>query len=124
MEWSSKQEFLEHHELDTGITPKALQNKPVICSAVKPFFDGFRVLHRSRQSSFSVGAIPPSEIQAYMVLYSQHDEELFIEVILMVDDKYLERSNEKAKSETDSATNDKGGAVPYAQRSNANNTNR
>lgn len=81
------------------------------------------MLHRSRQSGFGVGAIAPSDILAYLSIYEQNDAELFFEVIIRVDGLYIERQNKKEAKESDS-TNEGSGAVPYAQRSNANDKRR
>lgn len=80
-------------ELETGNTPKALQDQPKVYGLVKEVVDAFQILHRHRSAGMAPNPIQLSEVVAYINLYGppSTDIDLFLSLITVVDNVYLER---------------------------------
>lgn len=103
MEWGDKLDFLEELE-ESGLTPKALENRPVMHEWMKEYTTGFSILSSTRQYGMGPNPIQLSEILAYLKLYGAEDMEAFIENILLMDASFLSVKAQKAEREKRSKT--------------------
>lgn len=79
-------------ELETNITPKALLDKPVLFGTAAELAQAYNILASRRTSGMSPNPINLSEILAFTQIYGRPTIaiELFIELIGIMDMKYLE----------------------------------
>lgn len=79
-------------ELETGITPKALEDKPVLFGFAAEFAQAYNILASRRTSGMAPNPICLSEILAFVGIYGKPTMpiELFVEIIGTMDMKYLE----------------------------------
>ncbi len=74
MRWGSNKEYLLKLE-EQGENIPALQATPELRGYLIPYWQAFNILSPSRQIGLGVGAIPLSEIEAYIRLYEITDSE-------------------------------------------------
>jgi hypothetical protein len=96
VEWGDKVEFLEELQ-DGGISPKALEAKPIIHEWMREYTNAFSILHGTRQMGMAPNPIMLSEILAYLKLYGTDDTEAFIDYILHMDAIFMTASEAKRK---------------------------
>lgn len=78
-------------------TPKAIIDRPDVDVIDIPYLKAYHLLTGSRQSGMSVGAIPLSEIRAYLEIYGapsffdceSDDIDAFVQIITRVDNHFL-----------------------------------
>lgn len=68
----------------------ALRNKPELEDYLRPYWEAFYVLTHSRQVGFGIGAIPLSEIDAYLRLYGIDDPEERDELVFFIREMDME----------------------------------
>ena len=93
--WSTKVQKLEEIESSTGITPKALSDKPQLFGWLIELADIYRILSSRRSIGFSENPIPLSEIVAYVALFGSPSipVDIVVDMIGIMDSKYLELKN-------------------------------
>jgi len=78
---------------DSGkVNTAALDSKPDYPSAYFEYIAAFNLLNRSRNQGMSQGYIPLTEIEAYIRLYLIEDIEMFVTLIVEMDNVYLDKS--------------------------------
>ena len=90
-EWGTPErlEFLESL-VEQGKNPPALENRTHLPYCLIEYYRAFKMLSGSRRLGMGVGPIPLSEIVAYLQIYPTHDVDLFIYLLMTMDDYYLE----------------------------------
>lgn len=94
-EWGDKLEMLERLQ-DQGIDPPALLNKPECSPWIVSYIMAYQRLSRTRRITAEGIWLPIqlTEIKAYLDLYdSDHDIEMFTDIITLVDTKRLNSKN-------------------------------
>lgn len=90
-------EFLQGLEEDTGETPPALLNRPILDPEVDAFLDAFFALSPSRQQGMAPGGIPIVEMRAYCEMFHVEHVELFIDMMRSLDHEFLAFQAERIK---------------------------
>ena len=88
LEWGKHEEFL-HTIAKTGISPHALTIKPDFPVEHTEYISAFNLLSHSRNIGMALGPIPLSEIEVYCRMFNVLDVELFVCVIVAMDNEYL-----------------------------------
>lgn len=86
-------DFLEELEA-TGKDPQALRNRPILDVHTYYYIESFFILSARRPVNTVEGAIPISEMVAYLQLYPWYDNDLFVKYMLMLDNVYLRQKKE------------------------------
>lgn len=89
MQWGDRLDFLYDLE-SSGVSPKALENRPELHDWMKEYLYAFRKLNRTRPMGMGVNPISLTEIKAYLDLYGASDQEAFIDYILEMDAAFLD----------------------------------
>lgn len=97
-EWGDKTEFLEDLE-DSGMSPKALENKPEIHTWMIEYIDAFEVLNQTRSYGMAPNPISLTEILAYLQLYGSSDAASFVKYILAMDEAFLSATSKRLERE-------------------------
>jgi len=74
-----------------------LDYEPELFYWLSSYIEAFYTLSSSRSSGFSVGAIPLTEIQAWIEIFEIDDREVFVKYIRALDNTFLEHHS-KSKS--------------------------
>ena len=69
--------------------PAALRNKPDLSLTLQHYMRAFYLLSARRPVNEVEGAIPVSEIVAYLMIYPWYDNDLFVRYIIGLDSAYL-----------------------------------
>lgn len=86
--------------------PKALQSRPKLYDWMAPYIQAFKLLDSRRPIGFGEGAIPLSDIVAYLQVFEAPETpQQFVSRIVKMDNAYLEVKAKKAAAK--SATNSK-----------------
>ena len=93
LQWGKQLEFLEELE-EQGKDPLALRNRPVLGSGLSHYIESFFILSARRPVNNVEGAIPISEIVAYLSLYPWYDNDLFMRCIILLDNTYLQHKKD------------------------------
>jgi hypothetical protein len=97
LSWGDKEKFLRGLE-ERGEAVPALQNKPELDEFLIPYWKAFQVLSSSRQIGMGIGAIPLTEIEAYMRIYGIEDQEEREDMVYLIgemDRVFIEYCNKK-----------------------------
>lgn len=91
-EWGPQYEKLVLIELETGKTPLALQNKPILDGLAAEVANAYNTLASRRTSGMAPNPIALSEISAWVQIFGHPTVALttFIDLIGVVDQKFLE----------------------------------
>ncbi len=92
LEWGKHEGFLSGLK-ESGIEPQALKGKPELDGTAHEMLTHFYVLNRSRNIGVGVGPIPITEMEAWIRLNEIDDIEMFLRVMIALDDAYLEAMN-------------------------------
>jgi len=107
LEWGPKLDFLKTLQQQYGVEPDALKHKPRLKPWVADYYKAFQMLSSSRPIGMgAVGAIPISEMAAYLDLFGilDHEErELFITMMQALDSVYLKHVNKSAEAKPETA---------------------
>jgi hypothetical protein len=87
---------------ESGRVPPALLRKPDLFFDVEEIWLAFWKLNRSRPSGFGPGAIPFSDIVAYLTVFPHVDPRFFIHAIQEMDLVLLEHHADQIKAENKS----------------------
>jgi len=105
LEWGPKVEFLKTLQQQHGTEPDALRFRPRLKPWVADYYKAFQILSSSRPIGMgAVGAIPISEMAAYLGLFGVRDHEErehFIKMMQALDSVYLTHMNKRAEAATE-----------------------
>jgi hypothetical protein len=85
---------------EDGASVPILDDEPKLSFPLQEIWHGFSALSSSRQMGFDVGAIPLTEIKAYVDLFGVVDLEMFVACVRALDADYLKHVREKNAQKT------------------------
>lgn len=107
LEWGPKIEFLKTLQKQHGVEPDALRSRPRLKPWVADYYKAFQILSSSRPIGMgAVGAIPVSEMAAYLGLFGVRDREereTFIKMMQALDSVYLKHMSKRAEAAPEKA---------------------
>jgi hypothetical protein len=91
-EWGPQLEKLEKIELETGRTPSALRDRPILDGLAAEVANAYNMLASRRTSGMAANPISLSEISAWIQIFGEPTVPViaFVELIGTVDQKFLE----------------------------------
>ena len=97
LQWGDHLPQLLSSQGDDEELPPFLEKMPQLRFDLAWIVEAFYVLSGSRQIGMGVGAIPISEIEAYIHLYGLIDEDIdrFIKLIAAMDSAYVQHANRR-----------------------------
>ena len=112
IQWGLEIPALLEFRDSSGITPRALENRPVLDNRLSFFYGEFQELHRGRTYSGTTGSPRPLALCDFVDYcefnnVSRNDQIWMWDVIKLFDQAWLEEFTKKQKLEQDSATTNK-----------------
>lgn len=99
LDWRNSEEFLEDLESETGVTPKALLNRPNVTAEMYEYTWAFTILSAKRNVGIVPNPIYLGDIKAFIDLFGAplHGNEVFIKLLAQMDNHFLTKTMEKDK---------------------------